>query len=136
MSNRSERVEQQLLNVLLARAVLDEIPKRKLAKGLMDWRKRKGEYGGNVSDDELLHGCGSAACFGGWVAVTPAFQERGVKPGYAGNPEIGPVQDHYAVGQVLFDFQTMFSPNYSGGSDRKVIKRRLEAAFEQLVGKL
>lgn len=37
--------------------------------------------------EEKLHACGSAACFAGWVAVSPEFQaDGGTCDGYTGAP--------------------------------------------------
>lgn len=48
---------------------------------MSDWQT------GEVRETEAeLHECGTAACFAGWLAVSPEFQAAGGKVGMGGNP--------------------------------------------------
>lgn len=47
------------------------------------------QVGDDVFDtEEELHSCGNSACFAGWLAVSPEFQEAGGCPDYDGSPSL------------------------------------------------
>lgn len=54
-----------------------------------------------AQDEETLHKCGTAACFAGWVAVSPEFQKDGGKVGVVGEPEIDRYQYDRAIAAWL-----------------------------------
>lgn len=49
-----------------------------------------------------LHTCGNSACFAGWLAVSPEFQETGGKVGYIGKPVYN---GKYGVSAVISWFE-------------------------------
>ena len=66
-------------NVQKAINVMQRVVDQKRAFGITMWQDTEDDI---VTQEEVLHNCGTAACFGGWVAVSPEFQEGG---GYADN---------------------------------------------------
>lgn len=57
------------------------IMKRAGKVDMTDWQS--GEI---VETESEIHSCGTAACFAGWVAVSPEFQEAGGRPDREGAP--------------------------------------------------
>lgn len=60
-------------NVLAA----TEIMKRARGRVDMNQWQSTAKSGKVASNESELHGCGNTACFAGWVAVSPEFQESG-----------------------------------------------------------
>lgn len=127
---------QQIENVLVAQAMMKDIKASQLIPGLTSYANRdmiKATLTGE-------HRCGSAACFGGWVAVHPHFAKHGIVP----NSEQGyPVfkKSHRGMGvdvsEYLFGDSTMFYPNdieWVGPqlSDKAEINARLKRALRNL----
>lgn len=98
--------------------------------------------------------CGTHACFGGRLAMSPEFQAKGVEPGGDGQPLLFNkkrelIATGAGVAQELFGDPWMFSsrdPHVDGTvahettkdyrrykvSDHKLVARRLEKQFEAL----
>lgn len=57
----------------------------------------------NAADNEAdLHQCGTAACLGGWIAVSPEFQEDGGSAGHrSGGPHFGVAYGSDAIAEWL-----------------------------------
>lgn len=129
--------KEKLQNILIARAMLDDIPDSKLIRGLCTW-----------NNSEMMQDpnhCGAAACFGGWVALHPYFREaygirasRGTDDTFHGQPRTRYTTDTNRISERLFGIADAFFPNHqhtlSGKkrSDRAVIKQRLKHAFDLL----
>lgn len=129
------QVEKQIENLLQAQAMMEDLPNSALVAGLYCWRaeKRSGfeQYDEDIDDEQLLHRCGSAACFGGWVAVHPYFRKLGVRPGKQGEPKMeGRLV--WDVARDLFGDSNMFDANCEGGNwnDRAVVLRRIKDALD------
>lgn len=63
---------------------------------MSDWQT--GEIRGTEAE---LHECGTAACFAGWLAVSPEFQAAGGDVGFGGNPLFGPLGGFRAITEWL-----------------------------------
>lgn len=92
-----------------AYAIIDGIPEDRF--NLDSWRRADSHTNDNPSS------CGTIACAAGWLAMHPMMQERGLRSGKYGVPEIatvtGVVISHYqALGVVLgisrFDAEQLF----------------------------
>ena len=53
-----------------------------------------------ATEDEL-HSCGTAACFAGWVAVSPEFEDSGGSLNWDGSPRLGKFHDTEAIAAWL-----------------------------------
>lgn len=128
------QVEKQIENLLQAQAMMEDLPNSALVAGLFCWRanKRKDfdQYDEEIDDKQLLHRCGSAACFGGWVAVHPYFRKLGVRPGKSGEPAMEGMLV-WDVAHDLFGDSNMFDANCGGGNgnDRAVVLQRIKNAL-------
>lgn len=136
-TSKAEKIE----NCLIGLALLDELPANKIIKGLGDWATK-------LMCTDINH-CGAAACFGGWVAVTPYFQQKyGIyaakkevtRPSgwftsttLVGQPRTRMQTDTEVLAERLFGYGEMFRPNWSGSSDKAEIRRRLKEALADLV---
>lgn len=122
------RIERQIENCLVAKAMMDSLPDSAILPRLDDWANWE-------MRDEGPHACGAAACFGGWVAVHPYFKALGVIRWRDGSPML---QGRcLSVGETLFGVGGMFCGNYSHGlSDREEIDRRLRYALDNLANEL
>lgn len=76
-------------NVERALAVMHRVEEEKRAFNMEDWQVM-GWAEPAVEQESTLANCGTAACFAGWVAVSPEFQEMGgsVDP-LSGKPRMG-----------------------------------------------
>lgn len=139
VASQRKQIEKQIENVLVAQAMMQDIPRGAIVKNLGCWRQdHYGEDGDVATQDLIQHKCGSAACFGGWVAVHPHFKKQGVKAEWTGAPKFagGNYYSTFDVSKKLFGNEDMFVPNYSSISDQKVIERRLKDALDDLVERL
>jgi hypothetical protein len=85
--------------------------------------------------------CGSAHCFGGWVAVSPEFRAQGVSANKhdGGAPILSsPTRYSWHVADKLFGDDNIFASRLGHDedlwrhSDRKNVINRLEAQIERL----
>lgn len=156
-----KRVERQIANILIAQALVEDIPDEKWIPGLDSWaalcddpsiflkkierydREEAGCEHDDVPEKVLLNQCGTAACFGGWVAVHPYFKRQGVNrsndgaPFYGWRTAAGEIDfdkewaSASAVARDLFGDEDIFDS--MGGdyahSPKKVVKGRLKTAL-------
>ncbi|VTU32138.1 hypothetical protein H4CHR_02950 [Variovorax sp. PBS-H4] len=118
--------------LMLADALEKSIPAEKF--NLESWRR--GTYGSETTDEQLVHGCGSAGCAVGWACALPEFQRQGLVWNEHGFPEIrnsdhggwDAVEAFFAIdeddAQYLFD-----SDKYRPGqhTDPLAVARRIRA---------
>ncbi len=64
------------------------------------WQQRKSSEGAFQTLEEL-HTCGSAACFGGYLALQPWFHEAGGKIGWMMAPSFKGVDQYDAIAKYL-----------------------------------
>lgn len=118
--------EKQIENCLVGLAMVEEL-KGRFTTELSDW----------ANDNMRNHGpthCGSAACFGGWVAVHPHFQRQGVFPGDGGAPATrDPWDNSHSIARRLFGVPGMFDIMVESGSAYKEVKHRLYGALDYLL---
>ncbi len=106
--------EQQILNLLVARAMFDDIPDEWIVSDLHAWT------------------CGTAACFGGWVAVHPYFKAQGARANSYGAPQI--TGAYRTIEGALFGGDhTLFDSNDGPRSDREEIYHRIETQLNELL---
>ena len=147
------RIERQIENILAAQAMMAEIPDGHIAPNLGSWARMGGgrSYVDTPSEEQLceLH-CGSAACFGGWVAVTPHFKKQGVRRDEEDGSPFMKVQnendtvDHLhgsEVAKALFGEEYMFNAQMStegprSTPERLIIERRLQVALSRRLAEL
>ena len=60
-----------------------------------------GDWESCAISERALHGCGIAACFGGWLAVSPEFQSAGGGVGDEGQPLFNGYQGCLAIAEYL-----------------------------------
>lgn len=61
-----------------------------------------GDEDGCATTEAELHSCGNSACFAGWVAIAPEFQEVGGKHlSNSGAPIFDGYTGHYAIAEWL-----------------------------------
>jgi hypothetical protein len=138
-------------NLLVAQAMLDELPDAALIPNLGDWgnAELRDNDGEGIKPNEVVDCmCGAVGCFGGWVAATPYFQNRGVEREH-GTPFIRqlpvdrPGSDTYwspagNVSDALFGVSDMFESrraNEEGLTEREIIQRRIKQALVQAIKK-
>lgn len=159
---KRQRILRQIENVLVAQAMMAEVPRENIAFGLQAWaemcedpkflrmaswnRPMEAECDDVPSPEKLkeFH-CGSAACFGGWCAIHPHFKRQGIQRAWNGAPEVREPQTKNGrvritmypseVSEYLFGRSDMFYERMPGEpADEKVlIERRLKKAMEALV---
>lgn len=134
---RKTTTEEKLKNILIARAMLDDLPNNAIVDGLCDWNT-------GVAVGESPNHCGAAACFGGWVALHPYFREqygirsaRGDGMANYGQPRTRHEIDTDKISMELFGVSDAFYSNETRWSstrlsDRQLIKKRLRTAFNKL----
>ena len=132
METKRERIERQIENILVAKAMMDSLPDSAIYPKL--------DYWNNWDMVPLGHNhCGAAACFGGWVAVHPHFRKQGISIGAGGQPELS--RSTYSAAEELFGSceagnVSVFSPNISRRSDRNEIDRRLQVLLDNRLNAL
>jgi hypothetical protein len=96
-----------LENIKLARQVLASVPDERVE--LRFWQSKRDPFGyiHPVNSAFDLHenpksDCGTFACGGGWLALSPEFQALGLVRGYIGKPRYGDAEGAEAF-MVLFD---------------------------------
>lgn len=98
----------QIKNLLVAQAMIAELPDASLMPGLRDWANDELRYSCDAgkSPEPKRNGmdCGAVGCFGGWVAVTPYFKKLGVECDSDGSPTMkpGPNDYQYSYGGRLY----------------------------------
>lgn len=120
--------EKQLENIIVAYALVLATPENRIVRDLGDWSNGILRLYGK-------HHCGSAACFGGWVAQDPYFQAMGIKPDLIGAPTRGG-EGTGRISENLFGDFWMFDPRQEeerDGTDKQIILRRLEKAADVLL---
>lgn len=70
--------------------------------GSVDMTSWQGETFDTCQTESELHSCGNSACFAGWLAVSPEFQETGGVVGSIGQPVY---DEQYGVLAVLSWFE-------------------------------
>jgi len=114
-----QKVERQIKNLLAAAVMMQEITQDQLVPFLTYWRSDDGNniYNRKVcsTEDLMNHTCGSAACFGGYVAVCPFFVKQGVRDGYGGAPTMTGLNKAEEVSKHLFGDSHMFDPYFGDG---------------------
>lgn len=122
------RVDRQIKNCLVAKALMDSLPNKAIYPNLEYWQNDK-------MADKGPKGCGAAACFGGWCAVHPYFKRQGVEADSDGAPIFkgDPMSYFKEVSKFLFGDSEMFEANYGGLADRAEINRRIERALGALL---
>ena len=115
-------IDKQIRNCLVAIDMVKSLPPEKFTKGLSSWT------------------CGSAACFGGWVAVHPFFKKQGVvrvsedgSPTFIGSlyGAASEVSRSLFGSYVLFDYRAW--GELPGLSDKQVVLYRLKRALNALL---
>ncbi len=114
--------QQQRDNALQALNVMwPSVPPENVTLGLGEWR--------HWSSREHKPHCNTIACFGGWCALWPPFQQQGVKVTYGGSPTFnlehgGPA---WQVADKLFGTADMFCVRKLNeiGTDHEVVAKRL-----------
>ena len=100
-----EITHKQFKNLDEAKAMWSTIPERNVAERLSEWR--------NIRTDKPSKAptCKTIACFGGWCAYWPAFQEQGIHGSSVGSPT-KVIQGTYLkvpeVSLMLFGVENMF----------------------------
>lgn len=143
--------EQQRKNAEFAlRKMWPAVPEKNVISRLCTWRGRRknGDPGSFTCLDQLppelvdVVDCKTVACFGGWVAVNPYFNEQGVQPDYKGAPIIIADKEYFdtivdvdLVCSVLFGVPYLFIPRKESekGSDHKVVSNRLRTLIKNSV---
>ena len=116
-------------NLLVAQAMVMDLPRRKFVRNLSCF----------VNDEMAEHGpnhCGSAACFGGWVAVHPFFQAQGVKQDKEdGAPRMRRAPYAQQVSNRLFGCDSLFEASfYRGGrSEKQEVLWRIKNRLDELL---
>lgn len=121
----------QIENLLVAQAMILDLPNRKFTYSL------------NLSANDAMlekgpNHCGSAACFGGWVAVHPHFQAQGVRARKDdGSPMCRGLFSSLEISQRLFGDSSMFKSGtrfWSGPSqEKREVLARIKDALEEVV---
>jgi hypothetical protein len=125
-----QTTDEQIENCLVAIAMIRELPPRRFTH-------RLGAWSSTLMRDEGPDHCGSAACFGGWVAVHPHFQAKGVFPDpEEGFPRIAYSMNTTGLARALFGNEGMFQPatGFEVGKEKQVVLQRIEGALDLLLG--
>lgn len=86
-------------NIKHAINIMERVKARDDELNMSRWQSNSA---GEILKNEIdLHQCGTPACFGGWVAVSPEFKAAGGAPDFIGAPTIGFSQDHDAIAKWL-----------------------------------
>lgn len=141
----------QIKNLLVAQAMIDELPTAALYPRLADWGNNELRTACRLDTPiepkrDANHECGAVGCFGGWVAVTPYFKKQGVTCDEGGAPSMkaGPGDEYNYSGKLygdgvskklfgdpgLFDSQRITE---HGLSAREVINKRIKNALRKLI---
>lgn len=88
-----------LQNVNKAIAIMTRVKERGDKFDLTIWQAEAPE--GIVDNEAELHTCGTAACFAGWVAVSPEFQADGGEIEIDGSPVLHQVSGAEAIREWL-----------------------------------
>lgn len=131
------QIEKQIKNLLVAQAMMQDIPARHVTKQLSDWRK------GDAEDVQELK-CGTAACFGGWVALHPYFQKQGIRAEmWSGSPYSyrTPFSGAFDCSEMLFGEPFMFNSreDFEGSpadSDKTIVLQRIKNALKNRLDEL
>lgn len=120
-----EKVDHWIGNLLVAQAVMSEMPDESIYPALGYWC-------------ESVHNCGTPACFGGWVVRIPYFLKQGVYPSRYGSPELKDGKRAASSSYYLFGEYWMFAERDSDDegykiSDRQVILNRIKKQLEELL---
>lgn len=120
----NERQDRLIENLLVADAMIRDLPNSAFVPKLCTFM--------NVAMREHgVHHCGSAACFGGWVALHPHFQKQGVKAFSDGAPYSITGRD---VSAELFGVWGMFEGGTSDGrNEKQEILARIHDAMDQVL---
>lgn len=126
---KEQTLSDQIENVLVAIDMVKSIPRRGFVRGLGDWKQETK--------------CGAAYCFGGWVAVHPYFQKKGVEARDDGSPfMISPNgsflwSDEVAVRLFGQDAGNAFdsAPTTGRGDEKAVVLARLQMALHYLTAR-
>jgi len=86
-------------NVNKAIDVMERVKARGDNFDLSTWQG--GFDGGVIAREEDLHMCGTSACFAGWVAVSPEFQEDGGEVEFSGSPRYSACEGEAAIREWL-----------------------------------
>ncbi len=115
-------------NLLVAQAMVMDLPRNKFIPELACFT--------NVTFDvEGPHACGSAACFGGWVAVHPHFIAQGIGVAPTGAPQIEGSSWVSDVAEYLFGDGMLFAAKHTWekGSAKQAVLVRIEKALEKVL---
>lgn len=114
---------QQRLRTLYA--VLNGLPESKV--NVSTWRVANGRN--DVSDDLLLHSCGTTGCAVGWACAYPPFQAEGLEfmsgmPYFKGRNAWDAVIEFFEINisEAMFMFGCL---NNSGKKDRRYVMDRI-----------
>lgn len=117
-------VDHWIGNLLVAHAVMSEMPNESIYPDLGNWCKS-------------IERCGSPACFGGWVVRIPYFQAQGIYASNIGSPELRDGEGSVSSSYYLFGESWMFNSRDSDDgwsvSDRQVILNRIERQIDALL---
>lgn len=122
------RIEKQAVNLMVAQAMMQDIPGRHVYPRLFNWSR------GNVEKQT----CGSAACFGGYVAIHPYFKKQGVSKDADGAPKMRGIPWAADVAARLFGDETLFEYQkpWEEGPAKKVVLRRICNALSDRLNEL
>jgi len=117
-----------------ALAVLEDLQEDKKAPFDMD------EWADAQTLWEKTNGCGSAACYAGYISVSPYCRKLGFPKGDRGPRVIGWLLDNPNSGWVFDEplYEHLFRPELNQGSRAKTLEfleRRLKKSFKESTGK-
>lgn len=118
-------------NLLAAQAMVEAMPEGAFVLHLRAWaNEAMKSYG--------PHACGSAGCFGGWVAQMPFFQAQGIRPCDCGCGMPTYHSDRWSdPDKVLFGDATLFEAemDHETGTEKEIILARIRKALESAIVK-
>ena len=93
-------------NAISAKEMWNSVPEKNVMPDLDTWRHF-------TMGESVVPTCNTIACFGGWCAVWPPFQDQGVQPSRFGSPTIynnnNNQREAYGVDTMLFGVGGLFA---------------------------